>query len=124
MLMFCKLNWLNIFSWTIWNENKISVALREDLINQYYIMLCITRNDQNLDAIAFLNTYIDKTHSEIAWHQMDACIMVLKIMKMPFVLIMQPIIIILRSFHGKSSLRNLPNVMKKRIGQLYENDRN
>jgi tetratricopeptide (TPR) repeat protein len=26
--------------------------------------------DQNLDAIAFLNTYIDKTYSEIAWHQM------------------------------------------------------
>jgi tetratricopeptide (TPR) repeat protein len=48
-------------------------CLEEDLEDQsalYNVVYCYEFLDQNLDTIAFLNTYIDKTYSEIAWHQM------------------------------------------------------
>ena len=49
-------------------------CLEEDLEDQsalYNVVYCYEFLDQNLDAIAFLNTYIDKNpYSEIAWHQM------------------------------------------------------
>lgn len=54
-------------------ENFIK-CLEEDLEDQsalYNVVYCFEFLDQNLDAIAFLNKYIDKNpYSEIAWHQM------------------------------------------------------
>jgi hypothetical protein len=53
----------------------------------YNVVYCFEFLDQNIDAIAYLNKYIDKNpYSEIAWHQVDVCIMGLKIMRMPYVL--------------------------------------
>jgi tetratricopeptide (TPR) repeat protein len=57
-------------------EAKISFinCLEEDLEDQsalYNVVYCFEFLDQNLDAIAYLNKYIDKNpYSEIAWHQM------------------------------------------------------
>jgi tetratricopeptide (TPR) repeat protein len=49
-------------------------CLEEDLEDQsalYNVVYCFEFLDQNLDAIAYLNMYIDKNpYSEIAWHQM------------------------------------------------------
>ncbi|WP_413997748.1 tetratricopeptide repeat protein [Flavobacterium sp. W1B] len=49
-------------------------CLEEDLEDQsalYNVVYCFEFLDQNLDAIAYLNKYIDKNpYSEIAWHQM------------------------------------------------------
>jgi tetratricopeptide (TPR) repeat protein len=49
-------------------------CLEEDLDDQsalYNVVYCFEFLDQNLDAIAYLNKYIDKNpYSEIAWHQM------------------------------------------------------
>jgi tetratricopeptide (TPR) repeat protein len=49
-------------------------CLEEDLEDQsalYNVVYCYEFMDQNLDAIEFLNKYIDKNpYSEIAWHQM------------------------------------------------------
>ena len=49
-------------------------CLEEDLEDQsalYNVVYCFEFLDQNLEAIAYLNKYIDKNpYSEIAWHQM------------------------------------------------------
>jgi tetratricopeptide (TPR) repeat protein len=49
-------------------------CLEEDFDDQsalYNVVYCFEFLDQNLDAIAYLNKYIDKNpYSEIAWHQM------------------------------------------------------
>ncbi len=54
-------------------ENFIK-CLEEDFEDQsalYNVVYCFEFLDQNLDAIAYLNKYIDKNpYSEIAWHQM------------------------------------------------------
>ena len=54
-------------------ENFIK-CLEEDLEDQsalYNVVYCYEFLDQNIDAIAYLNKYIDKNpYSEIAWHQM------------------------------------------------------
>jgi hypothetical protein len=67
--------------WIIWiSKTELYKCLEEDLEDQsalYNVVYCFEFLDQNLDAIAFLNKYIDKTHiAKLLGTKWDVCTMV------------------------------------------------